>query len=55
MSATAAACRDLFGNPGWGGGSWPAGHATALAIGWPVLLVAVFLPLSVRRYQRLRE
>ena len=55
MSATAAACRDLFGNPGWGGTSWAAEHAFALAIAWPVLLVAVFFPLSVRRYQRLRK
>ncbi len=53
MSATAAASRDLFGNPGWGGGSWAAEHALALAVAWPVLLVAVFFPLSVRRYRRL--
>jgi ABC-2 type transport system permease protein len=55
MSATAAACRELFGNPGWGGDSWAAEHATVLAIAWPVLLVAVFFPLSVRRYRRLRR
>ena len=55
MSATAAACRDLFGNPGWGGTSWAAEHALPLAIAWPVLLVAVFFPLSVHRYQRLRK
>jgi hypothetical protein len=55
MSATAAACRDLFGNPGWGGTSWAAEHALPLAIAWPALLVAVFFPLSVRRYQRLRK
>ncbi|WP_225853640.1 ABC transporter permease [Micromonospora sp. AMSO31t] len=53
LSATVAATRDLFGNPGWGAGSWPAEHAVALAVAWPLLLVAVFLPLSVRRWQRL--
>ncbi|MET8911733.1 ABC transporter permease [Micromonospora sp. NPDC004551] len=53
LSATVAAARDLFGNPGWGAGSWPAEHAVALAVAWPLLLVAVFLPLSVRRWQRL--
>ncbi|MEV0967553.1 ABC transporter permease [Microtetraspora glauca] len=53
LSATVAACRELFGNPGWGGDSWAAEHALPLAIGWPVLLTLVFLPLSARRYQRL--
>ncbi|MEV1331437.1 ABC transporter permease [Micromonospora costi] len=53
LSATVAACRELFGNPGWGGDSFAAQHAVALAVAWPVLLVAVFLPLSVRRYRQL--
>ncbi|MEE6260241.1 ABC transporter permease [Plantactinospora sonchi] len=53
LSATTAAVRELFGNPGWGGDSWLARHALTLAIGWPVLLTGIFLPLSVRRYQRL--
>jgi ABC transporter DrrB family efflux protein len=53
ISATAAATRELFGNPGWGGDSWPARHALAMSVGWPVLLSAVFLPLSVWRYRRL--
>ncbi|MGW5260062.1 ABC transporter permease [Microbispora sp. NPDC004025] len=53
LSATVAACRMLFGNPGWQGGSWAAEHALALAIGWPLLITLVFLPLSVRRYRRL--
>lgn len=53
LSATVAAGRELFGNPGWGADSWPAEHAVALAVAWPLLLVAVFLPLSVRRWQRL--
>ncbi|GAB7045693.1 ABC transporter permease [Catenuloplanes indicus] len=53
LSATVAAARDLFGNPGVGGDSWAAGHALPLAIGWPLLLIAVFAPLAVRRYRRL--
>lgn len=53
ISATVAATRDLFGNPGVAGDSWPATHATLLAVGWPVLLMTIFIPLAVRRYQRL--
>jgi ABC-type multidrug transport system permease subunit len=53
LSATVAACRELFGNPGWSGGSWAAEHALALAVGWPVLITLVFLPLSARAYRRL--
>ncbi|MGP3976793.1 ABC transporter permease [Streptomyces sp. 8N114] len=50
MSATARAVRELFGNPVWGGGSWAAEHAWLLALGWPLVLLAVFFPLAVRRY-----
>ena len=53
LSATVATIRELFGNPGIGGTSWPAEHAMLLAIAWPVALIAVFAPLAVRRYQRL--
>ncbi|WP_433394150.1 ABC transporter permease [Micromonospora sp. KLBMP9576] len=53
LSATVAACRELFGNPGWGGESFAARHAVALAVAWPLLLIAVFGPLAVRRYRRL--
>jgi ABC-2 type transport system permease protein len=53
LSATAAATRELFGNPGWGGDSWVAEHALAMAVAWPLVLLAVFVPLSVRRFQRL--
>jgi ABC transporter DrrB family efflux protein len=53
LSATVAATRQLFGNPGLGGDSWPAEHALLLAVAWPVLLIATFAPLAVRRYQRL--
>lgn len=53
MSATVAATRELFGNPGWGGDSWAAQHAPLMAVVWPVLLLAVFFPLSARRYRLL--
>jgi ABC-2 type transport system permease protein len=53
LSATAAATRELFGNPGWGGDTFAAQHASLLAIMWPLALVAVFFPLSVRQYRRL--
>lgn len=53
LSSTVAAARELFGNPGWGGETWIAQHALAMAVAWPLLLVAVFLPLSVRQYRRL--
>ncbi len=53
LSATAAATRELFGNPGWGGESWMAQHSILMAVVWPVVLIAIFLPLSVRAYARL--
>lgn len=54
LSATAAATRDLFGGPGADAGtSWAAENATPMAFVWPLLLVAIFLPLAVRRYQNL--
>lgn len=53
LSATVGATRELFGNPGWGGDSWAAQPCSWLAVLWPVVLVAVFLPLSVARYRRL--
>ncbi|WP_103501744.1 MULTISPECIES: ABC transporter permease [unclassified Streptomyces] len=52
LSATAAAIRELFGNPGVAGDSWAGEHALLLAVAWPVLIIAVFAPLAVRRYQR---
>lgn len=53
MSATATAVRGLFGNPGGGGDSWAAAHAGLLAVLWPLALLAVFLPMAVRRFARL--
>ncbi|WP_415624314.1 ABC transporter permease [Phytohabitans flavus] len=53
LSATVAAARELFGNPGWGGDSWVAQHSILMAFLWPAVLTAVFFPLSVRAYRRL--
>jgi ABC-type multidrug transport system permease subunit len=54
VSATAAAARELFGNPGWGGESWIAQHAVLMAVVWPLVLTAIFVPLAVARYRGLR-
>jgi ABC-2 type transport system permease protein len=53
LSATVAATRELFGNPSWGGDSWVSQNALLMSVVWPLLIFAVFFPLSVRRYQRL--
>lgn len=53
VSATVAAARDLFGNPGTHGTSWAVDNATLLAVAWPVALLLVFAPLAVRRYRTL--
>ena len=53
LSATASATRELFGNPGWNDGSWLAENAVLLAVGWPVVITAVFAPLAIRAYRRL--
>ena len=53
LSATAGAARELFGNPTLLGDSWVAQNSVLMAIVWPVVLVAIFFPLSVRRYQNL--
>jgi len=36
-------------------GSWISEHAVLMALVWPMLLVAIFLPLSVRTYRRLNH
>lgn len=53
ISSTVAATRELFGNPGAAGASWVEQHAILMAFAWPLLITAVFLPLAVRRFQRL--
>jgi ABC transporter DrrB family efflux protein len=53
LSSTVAAVRQLFGNPGWGGDSWIAQHAVLMSLLWPLALLAVFFPLSLRLWRRL--
>lgn len=53
LSSTVGAARKLFGDPGAGGDSWIAGHPVPMAVAWPVVLVLIFFPLSVRAYRRL--
>ncbi|MGP3928024.1 ABC transporter permease [Streptomyces sp. 8N616] len=57
LSAVVAACRELFGNAVAGvddapGAAWPVTHPVAASLGWSLLLLAVFVPLAVRRYAR---
>ncbi|MGW3013710.1 ABC transporter permease [Streptomyces sp. NPDC001219] len=53
VSSTAGAVRELFGNPATTGGSWVEQHPLLMAVLWPAVLTAVFLPLAVRRFRRL--
>lgn len=54
LSALAAACRQLFGNPNPAATvpAWPMQHPGLTAVMWAVALIAVFAPLSVRLYRR---
>jgi ABC-2 type transport system permease protein len=53
VSATAGAIRELFDSPAVPSGYWIEDHAIAAATLWPLAITVVFLPLAVRRYQRL--
>jgi ABC-2 type transport system permease protein len=53
LTATAAASRELFGNPGWSSDTWIAQHPVLMAIAWPLVIIAVFGPLSVHRYREM--
>lgn len=54
ISATVAACRSLFGNPGVPGpdAAWPLAHPVTATLLWLALLLAIFVPLSVHRFAR---
>jgi ABC transporter DrrB family efflux protein len=54
VSAVTAACRHLFGNPNPSGsiGAWPMQHPVAAALGWSLLMLAVFAPLAASLYRR---
>jgi ABC transporter DrrB family efflux protein len=53
LSSTVSAARQLFGDPTGAFPSWITDHAVLLAVAWPLLLIAVFFPLSLYRYRRL--
>jgi ABC-2 type transport system permease protein len=53
VSATAGAIRELFESPPVPSGYWIEGHTVAAAVIWPAVIMAVFLPLAVRRFQGL--
>lgn len=50
VSAVVEACRRLFGNPSAGGSAWPLEHPVTATLLWSALLLAVFVPLAVRKY-----
>ncbi|GAA4528303.1 ABC transporter permease [Amycolatopsis samaneae] len=52
ISAAVAACRSLFGNPGvpGPGAAWPLAHPVTATLLWSALLLAIFVPLAVRRF-----
>ena len=54
MSAIAAACRHLFGNPNPADmvNAWPMQHPELAVVAWSVGMLAVFAPLAVRLYRR---
>jgi ABC-2 type transport system permease protein len=54
ISATVAACRSLFGNPGVpaADAAWPLANPITASLLWSLLLLAVFVPLSVRRFSQ---
>lgn len=55
VSSTATAIRELFESPPVASGYWIEDHAVVAALLWPLLIAVIFLPLAVRRYQRLRR
>ena len=54
LSAVAASCRDLFGNPNPAAtiSAWPMQHPELATVLWSVGLTVVFAPLAVRMYRR---
>ena len=52
ISAVTAAVRDLFGNPNpITDPPFPIKYAVPVSIGWCLLILAIFIPLSVRKYR----
>src|ERR1700722_8134103 len=53
MSALAAACRELFGNPNPAASvpAWPMQHPELAVVCWSLAMLAVFAPLAVHLYR----
>jgi ABC-2 type transport system permease protein len=53
LSAVVASARRLFGNEGSlpAPDAWPMQHPYITAVGWSIVLLLVFVPLSVRKYR----
>ena len=53
MSSVVAAARELFGNKGTEklSTAWSMHHPVVTALGWSLLLLVIFIPLSVRKYR----
>jgi ABC-2 type transport system permease protein len=53
ISAVVAAVRDLFGNPTGlpADAAWPLQHPIPVSIAWSLAILAVCVPLAVRRYR----
>ena len=53
ISAVVAAVRDLFGNPQGlaSDAAWPLQHAIPVSIAWCLAVLAISIPLAVRRYR----
>jgi len=53
LSAVTSACRDLFGNPNPSvTNGFPEEHSLALSLLYCALIIAVFAPLAIRKYNR---
>jgi hypothetical protein len=52
VSALTAATRQLWGNPNpYAAAGFPAEHPALLTVIWVAVILAVFVPLAVRRYR----
>ena len=52
VSAVTGATRELFGNPNpFAAGSWPGRHSVLMSVIWIAVLLAIFMPLAIRRYR----
>jgi ABC transporter DrrB family efflux protein len=52
VSPTVAASRQLLGSPALTAQhAWPLQHPVVASLGWSLLILAVFVPLAIRRYR----